>query len=42
MFSNLPIYKTNFVLQVVATGVEPTDIEVFIEHHKGPNPTSPN
>jgi hypothetical protein len=40
MFSNLHIYKTNSILLAVATGVEPADIEVFVEHHKGPDPTN--
>jgi hypothetical protein len=42
MFSNLHIYKTNSILQAVATGVEPTDIKVFVEHHKGPDSTNPD
>jgi hypothetical protein len=42
MFSKLHIYKTNSVLQAVATSVEPTDIEVFVEHYKGPDPTNPD
>jgi hypothetical protein len=42
MFSNLHIYKTNSVLQAVATGVESTNIEVFVEHHKGLDPTNPD
>jgi hypothetical protein len=40
MFSNLHIYKTNSILQAIATGVDPSDIEVFVEHHKGCDPTS--
>jgi hypothetical protein len=40
MLSNLHIYKTNSILQVVATGVDPSDIEVFVEHHKSRNPTN--
>jgi hypothetical protein len=42
MFSNLHIYKTNSILQAAATGVDPSDIEVFVEHHKGCDPTNPN
>jgi hypothetical protein len=42
MFSNLHIYKTNSILQAVATGVDPSDIEVFVEHHKGRDPTNPD
>jgi uncharacterized short protein YbdD (DUF466 family) len=42
MFSNLHIYKTNSILQAVATGVDVSDIEVFVEHHKGSNPNNPN
>jgi hypothetical protein len=42
MFSNLHIYKTNSILQAVATGVDPSGIEVFIEHHKGHDPTNPD
>jgi hypothetical protein len=42
MFTNLHIYKTNFILQAFVNGVEPTDIEVFVEHHKGPDPTNPD
>jgi hypothetical protein len=34
MFSNLHIYKTNSILQAAATGVDVSDIEVFIEHHR--------
>jgi hypothetical protein len=41
MFSNLHIYKTNSILQSVATGVDPSDIKVFVEHHKGCDPTNP-
>jgi hypothetical protein len=37
-FSNQHIYKTNSILQPVATGVDPSDIEVFVEHHKGRDP----
>jgi hypothetical protein len=40
MFSNLHIYKTNSILQAAATGVDPSDIEVFVEHHKGHDPTN--
>ena len=42
MFSNLHIYKTHSILQAAATGVDPSDIEVFVEHHKGHNPTNPD
>jgi hypothetical protein len=42
MFSSLRNYKANSVLQVVATGVEPADIEVFVEYHKGSDPTNPD
>jgi hypothetical protein len=42
MFSNLHIYKTNSILHAAATGVDVSDIEVFIEHHKGRKPTNPN
>jgi hypothetical protein len=42
MFSNLHIYKTNSILQAVATGVDPSDIEVFVGHHKGSAPTNPD
>jgi hypothetical protein len=42
MFSNLHIYKTNSILQAVAIGVDPSDIEVFVEHHKDHDPTNPN
>jgi hypothetical protein len=42
MFSSRHIYKTNSILQVGATGVDPSDIEVFVEHHKGRNPTNPD
>jgi hypothetical protein len=42
MFSNLHIYKTNSILQAVATGVDPSDIEVIVEHHKGRHPTNPH
>jgi hypothetical protein len=41
MFSNLYIYKTNSILQAVATGVDPSDIDVFVEHHKGRDPSNP-
>jgi hypothetical protein len=37
MLSNLHIYKTNSI----ATGVDPSDIEVFVEHQKGRDPTNP-
>jgi hypothetical protein len=42
MSRNRHIYKTNSILQVVDTGVEPSDIDVFVEHHKGPDPTNPD
>jgi hypothetical protein len=42
MLSNLHIYKTNSILQAFATGVEPSDIDVFVEHHKCPDPTNPD
>jgi hypothetical protein len=42
MFSKLHIYKTNSILHAAATGVDPSDIEVFVEHHKGRDPTNPN
>jgi hypothetical protein len=42
MFSNLYIYKTNSILQAAATAVDVSDIEVFVEHHKGRDPTNPN
>jgi hypothetical protein len=42
MFSNLNIYKTNSILPAVAIGVEPNDIDIFVEHHKGPDPTNPD
>jgi hypothetical protein len=42
MFSNLHIYKTNSILQAAATGVDISDIEVFVEHHKGSDPTNPD
>jgi hypothetical protein len=29
-------------LQAVATGVDPSDIEVFVGHHKGSAPTNPD
>jgi hypothetical protein len=35
MFSNLHIYKMKSILQAVATDVDLSDIEVFVEHHKG-------
>jgi hypothetical protein len=41
MFSNLHIYKNNSILKAVATGVDPSDIKVFVEHHKGRSPTKP-
>jgi hypothetical protein len=40
MFSNLHIYKTNSILQAAATGVDVSDIEVFVEHHKDSKPTN--
>jgi hypothetical protein len=42
LFSNLHINNTNSILQAVATGVDPSDIEVFVEHHKGRDPTNPD
>jgi hypothetical protein len=42
MFSNLYIYKTNSILQAAATAVDVSDIEVFVEHHKGRDPTNPD
>jgi hypothetical protein len=42
MFSNLHIYKTNSILQAATTGVDVSDIEVFVEHHKGSDPTNPD
>jgi hypothetical protein len=33
---------TNSILQAAATGVDPSDIEVFVEHHKGCNHTNSN
>jgi hypothetical protein len=33
MFSNLHIYKTNSILQIVVTGVELSDSDVYVEHH---------
>jgi uncharacterized short protein YbdD (DUF466 family) len=42
MFSNLHIYKTNSILLAAAIGVGVSDIEIFVEHHKGHNPTKPN
>jgi hypothetical protein len=42
MFSNLHIYKTNSILQAVATGVDMSGIKVFVEHHKGHDPTNPD
>jgi hypothetical protein len=42
MFSNLHIYKTNSILHAIATSVEPSDINVFVEHHKGLDPTNHN
>jgi hypothetical protein len=29
-------------LQAIATGVDLSDIKVFVEHHKGHDPTNPN
>jgi hypothetical protein len=40
MFSNLHIYKTHSILQAAATSVDPSDIEVFVEHHKDRDPTN--
>jgi uncharacterized short protein YbdD (DUF466 family) len=42
MFSNLYIYKTNSILQAATTVVDVSDIEVFVEHHKGRDPTNPD
>jgi hypothetical protein len=42
MFSNLHIYKTNSILHAVATGVDLSDIDVLVEHHKGRDPTNPD
>jgi uncharacterized short protein YbdD (DUF466 family) len=42
MFSNLHIYKTNPILQAAATGVDMSDFKVFVEHHKGHDPTNPD
>jgi uncharacterized short protein YbdD (DUF466 family) len=42
MFSNLHIYKTNSILQAVAMGVDMSDFEFFVEHHKGHDPTNPD
>jgi hypothetical protein len=42
MFSNLHIYKTNSILQAATTGVDISDTEVFVEHHKGSDPTNPD
>jgi hypothetical protein len=42
IFSNLHIYKTNSILQAAATSVDVSDIEVFVEHHKGSDPANPN
>jgi hypothetical protein len=42
MFSNLHIYKTNSILQAIATGVDLSDIKVFVEHHKGCDRTNPD
>jgi hypothetical protein len=42
MFSNLHIYKTNSILHAAATGGNVSDIEVFVEHHKGSDPTNPD
>jgi hypothetical protein len=41
MFSNLHIYKTNSILQAIAIGVDLSDIKVFVENHKGRDPTNP-
>jgi uncharacterized short protein YbdD (DUF466 family) len=41
MLSNLHIYKTNYILQAAATGVDVSDIEVFVEHKKGRDPLTP-
>jgi hypothetical protein len=42
MLSNLHIYITNSILQAVAIGVDPSDIDIFVEHHKGRDPTNPD
>jgi hypothetical protein len=42
MFNNLHIYKTNFILQAIATAMDLSDIDVYVEHHKGRNPTNPD
>jgi hypothetical protein len=40
MFNNINIYKTSSILQAVATSVDPRDIDVFVEHHNGRDPTN--
>jgi hypothetical protein len=40
MLNNIHIYETNSILQAVTTSVEPTHIMIFVEHHKGPDPTN--
>jgi hypothetical protein len=42
MFSKLHICKTNSILKAVATSVDPSDIKVFVESHKGHDPTYPD
>jgi hypothetical protein len=42
MFSDIHIYKTNFFLQVAATSVDVSDFKVFVENHKGRDPTNPD
>jgi hypothetical protein len=42
MCSNLHIYKTNSILQAATTGVDVSEIEAFVEHHKGSYPTNPD
>jgi hypothetical protein len=42
MFSNLHIYKTNSILHAAATSVDVSDIKVFVEQHKGHDPTNPD
>jgi hypothetical protein len=42
IFSNLYIYKTNAILQTVATCVDPSDIDVFVDHYKGRDPANPD
>jgi hypothetical protein len=42
MFSILHIYMTNSILQAAAIGVDPSDTKVFVEHHKGHDPSNPD